>query len=295
MLLETHAVDEHHRVWRGAVDQPQRDGRVGRVVERPLPLDEDPVATSLALLDERLRCALEEVRDHAVDGDAPALDHHAGLAGRHERRPQAGLGRRAPELERHGHLSDRAVRPNGQDHARSRPVPSPDGRLHPLGRPAVVDDPDARVPRGSRQLGVVAQERVEAAVDVEAAADRRQDRRPPRCGQPAAGRGDSDQQRGRGLGQGERVIEGGDDRDVPVRQPLRDVPPGERRVEDRNDRVRAVPDHTHRGLAVMEPELAFGQDREAALGRGGHRCASLGKEERPRARGPGALRPSSSA
>ena len=56
------------------------------MVERALALDEDLVAEPFALFDEPLDGALGEVADEAVDGDPPALDHHAGLAGRHEAR-----------------------------------------------------------------------------------------------------------------------------------------------------------------------------------------------------------------
>ena len=87
-------VDEDHRVRGRAVDQAHRDRAVGRVVDRALALDEDPVAAALALLDEPLDGAVGEVADDPVDGHAPALDHHPGLAGR-DHRPPASPARRA--------------------------------------------------------------------------------------------------------------------------------------------------------------------------------------------------------
>ena len=146
VLGEARLVDHDHRLRRRAVDERQRHRRVGRVVERALALDDDPVAEALALLDQPLDRALGEVADQPVDRHAPALDHHPGLAGRHERRLVAGRQGRAPQLERDRHLADRAVAADRQDHPLARPVPSPDGRLHPVRRPAVVDDRWCRVP-----------------------------------------------------------------------------------------------------------------------------------------------------
>ena len=83
-----------------------------------------------------------------VDGDAPALDHHPGLAGRHERGPVAGGAGGAPQLERDGHLADGAIDADRQDHPLARSVAASDGRLHPVGRSAVVDD--RRPPRVGR-------------------------------------------------------------------------------------------------------------------------------------------------
>ena len=97
------------------------------VVQAPLPLDDHPVAARLALLGEPLGGALDEVGDDPVDGHAPALDHHPGLAGGHERRAAAGRGRRAAQLEGDGHLADRAVRADGQEHPLARRVPPADG------------------------------------------------------------------------------------------------------------------------------------------------------------------------
>ena len=50
----------------------------------------------------------DEGADDAVDGDAPAFDHHPRLAGRDEDRPVAGRDSGVPKLEGDGHLADRA-------------------------------------------------------------------------------------------------------------------------------------------------------------------------------------------
>ena len=91
---EADLVDENHGVRRRAVDQAEGHRAVRGVVERTLALDEDPVPHRLALLHEPLDGPVEEVADDTVDRDAPAVDHHAGLAARHEDGPVAGLERR---------------------------------------------------------------------------------------------------------------------------------------------------------------------------------------------------------
>ena len=144
----------------------------------------------------------------------------------------------------------------------------PDGRLHPLRRTAIVDEPDARRTGGVHELRVVAQERVEPGQDVQAGPDRGQDHRPPLVGQLAAGRGDADQQR---IGPGQEP-EGGIERVhdgdvVPARvpQPLADVAAGLGGIDDGDDPVRAEADDAHRGLAVVEAEVPLGEDHEAAV------------------------------
>ena len=182
VLGEPRLVDEDHRVRRRAVDEPHRHGAVGGMVDRALALDDHPVAARLALLDEPLDRAVGEVADDPVDGHAPALDHHPGLAGRDHDRRGAVAPRRRDQLQGHRHLADRAVGADGQDHALARQVPAPDRRLHPVRRPPVVDQSGAGR-RGRRgELRVVAQELVQPGVDVEAGA------RSPRGSSPASRR-----------------------------------------------------------------------------------------------------------
>ena len=180
--VEARLVDHDHGLGRRAVDQPQRHRRIGRVVERALALDEDPVAALLALLDQPLDGALDEVADDPVDRHAPALDHHPGLAGRDEDAPS---GRRPRRPRRSSSATD--ILPIAQSVPTVRITCLPgsvrpaDRGLHPVRRPAVVDDPRARG-RGRRgELGVVADERVQAATG-------RRGRRRSRRGSSAANR-----------------------------------------------------------------------------------------------------------
>ena len=261
-------VDHDHGVRRRSMDQAERHAAVGRVVERALPLDDHPVAARLAVLDQPLDRALEEVGRHPVHRDPPALDHHPGLArGDEHDRSAGGLGD-APQLEGDGHLPDRAVRADREQDPLARQVSAPDRGVHALRRAPEVDQPDARRPGGLRQLRVVGEEGVQAGQDVEAGADRGQDHGPPVVGELAARGRDADQEPV-GLGQEpERVVQRADDRDVVaarIAEPLPDVVPGLGRVDDRDHLVVPEPDHAHRGLAVMEAEVALGEDHEAAL------------------------------
>ena len=120
-------VAEHEQVRDAAVVEPERDARVDRVQDRPLALDPQQLAAALGPFDdEPLGGARDEVRDDGVDRDPPAGDRDPGLAGRHEQRAEAARARLEVELERDGHLPDRAVGADGEDdrrrHARgSRP------------------------------------------------------------------------------------------------------------------------------------------------------------------------------
>ena len=166
-------VDQDHRVGRRAVDQAQGDGAVGGMVEAPLPLHDHPVAEALALLDEPLDRAVEEVADHPIDGDAPAVDHHPGLPGGNEGDGVPGGAGGVAQLQGDRHLADRAVRADRQDHPLAGAVAPADGGLEALRRAPVVDDVDAGDRRGRRQLRVVAEEGVEARVELQAGVDRR--------------------------------------------------------------------------------------------------------------------------
>ena len=242
------------------------------MIERALALDEDPVAQRLALLDEPFDRALREVADQAIDRDAPALDHHPGLAGRHEHRRLAGRDGRLAQLECDRHLADRAVRRDRQDHALARAMAAADGGLHPLGRSSVVDDRGTPGGGGLRELRVVAEERVQAAEDVKAGVDRGQDGVPPLGRQLPAGRRDADQERVRRCRESQGIGQARDDRDVVAGQELVHVPAGLRGIQHGDHVVAPVADHSVRGLGMVVPELALGQDEEPS---------SVGRSHRP--------------
>src|SRR6266516_1891755 len=96
-------------MWRAPVHQADGDAGVDRVQDRSLTLDPEQVPALPALDDEPLGGAGEEVGDDGVDGDAPAGDRDARLAGRDEHRTQAAIARLEVELAGRGHLPDRTV------------------------------------------------------------------------------------------------------------------------------------------------------------------------------------------
>ena len=83
--------------------------------ERALALDEEELAAAtMALDDEPLGRAREEVGDDRVDGDPPAGDRDPRLAGRDEHGGEAAAPGLEVELEGDGLLPDRAVGADGQ-------------------------------------------------------------------------------------------------------------------------------------------------------------------------------------
>ena len=130
---------------------------------------------------------------------------------------------------------------------------------------------------------------MQPGVDIEARADRLEDRRPPVAGQAPAGRGDADEQPVRADRALQRLVEGRDERHVERRHDLAQVAAGHRAVEDGQDLVVAVADDAQRGLGVVDGEEALGQDDQAS-GVGGDHLLSLGETRTPPGRGPGALR-----
>ena len=215
VLGQAGLVDHDHGLGRRSVDEPQRhrsSRRGGRASPGPR---RDPVAQRLGLLDQPLAGALQEVGDHAVDGDAPALDHHPGLAGRHEtpRRPASTAARRSS--------SATDILPIAQS------VPTVRITCLPGGGDARPRSPSAPGRAGSRRSRAP----VAAAAAANSGSSPRNVCSPLRTSSPArarpgsspasrrelaAGRRDPDQQ-GVAAGTGERLVEGGDDRDVEAR------------------------------------------------------------------------------
>ncbi len=100
-------------VWGGAVEQAEGDAGVRRMDERALALDEQELAPALDAFDDQPLCrTCDEIGHDGVDRDPPSCDRHPGLPGRDEHGAQPTCARLTVELERDGHLSDRAVRPH---------------------------------------------------------------------------------------------------------------------------------------------------------------------------------------
>src|SRR5262245_27843177 len=172
-LRRTGRVTEDERVRRAAVDEPERDAGVQRMDERPLTFDEQQLAAAASTLDdEPLVCAGQEVGDDGVYRDPPARDRDAGLAGRHEHGVEAAIARL--EIELHGDrlLPDRAVRADREDDRRVDVEVRAGRDTEPRGRLAEVAQLDPARSSEVRQLGILRDELVEAALDVETCRDR---------------------------------------------------------------------------------------------------------------------------
>src|ERR671922_186788 len=83
--------------------------------DRALPLDEEEITPRGTVRHEPLGGTGEKIGDDRVDGDAPAGDGDARLAGRYEDGAEPTLPGGAIELDRHRLLPDRAVRAHRQD------------------------------------------------------------------------------------------------------------------------------------------------------------------------------------
>ena len=232
-------VDEDHRLGRRAVDQRERHRRVGRVVERALALDDHPVAAPLALLDHPFDGALGEVADQAVDGGAPALDHHPGLAGRDERgrsgRPHAPpcAAPARPTSCRSRSPSRRSGSPACPGRGGGRP-PSPSGPAAGGSRRSGVPDAAAAAANsGSSPRNVWSPEWTSRPARIAARIVARQasGSLPPVGAIPIRSVSGARLER-------QRLVEGRDDRDVVVGQDRRDVAAGLGRVDDRDRRRR---------------------------------------------------------
>src|SRR5215210_5380897 len=232
------------------VDQAERHPRVRRVYDRALPLDPEHIgpASAVALDDEPLGRARDEVGDDGVDGDPPTRDRDSGLAGRHELRRDAARAGGAVELERNGHLPDRTVGADREDDPRRHSKVCAGRDVEVAGRLAEVAQLDAMPRRQLRELGIVGDELVEAVLDVETLRDRRLEQLAPLRRKATALRRDADE-RGRRV-EAQRVGDGGDYGDPVVR--LARV----RRVEDRDDRIGAVVEDAARRLSVVRVRRA---------------------------------------
>ena len=240
--------------------------------ERSLPLDEQQLAAALvALDDEPLGRAGEEVGDDRVDGDPPARDRDPRLAGRDEARLDPARPRSPLQLERDGHLPDRAVRADREhDLRRDRQVRA-GGDVQVGRRAAQVAQLDAVARRQLDQLRVVRQELVQAVLDVQALRRCSSQQLAPRRREAAALGRDADDRRRRA--EAERVVDRADDRDAALGLPRA------RRVEERHDRPFAVGEHAAGRLPVVRVAgEALGEDQQPLRLRGRHRAPAVRRE-----------------
>src|SRR5205823_1936256 len=155
--------------------------------EAPLSFHQDDVVIFRALEHELFGGAGDEVGDHSIDRDAPALDENSCLASRDEARLMAALDERVPQLQLRGNLADIAVDANREDDESIdfRGATIDDGQIRR--RPACIENADVMRARERAELRVVADEGVQAAPDFEPAFNRRTQPPHPLFGKPSAG------------------------------------------------------------------------------------------------------------
>ena len=107
---------ENQGIGTGAVQQPEGHGGVPGMVDASLPFHQHDVGILARLQHQPLGRAGDEVGDHGIHRDPPALDHDAGLTGGNESGPQARRVELPGELELRRHLSDVAVGAHREDH-----------------------------------------------------------------------------------------------------------------------------------------------------------------------------------
>ena len=151
-------VAEHERVRRRAVDQPERDARVRRdagASPAPRPRAARRRARAPSTTSRSAAPAMKSETTASTEIPQPAIAIPVCPVGTNTEREPAPL-RLAVELERDGHLPDRAVGAD-REHDPRRHLEVRAGRdVQPVGRLAQVAQLDA-VPRGELdQLGVVA-------------------------------------------------------------------------------------------------------------------------------------------
>ncbi len=197
-VLARRLVAQDQRVGLAAMDQRHRHAGIGGVEEAPLPLDDVPVV-GVVVGRQPLDRAGHEIGDHRVERHAVAGDQDAGLAGGAEARLHAALVHLALHREGGVHLADRAVGADRQAALAGPALAVGDGVLDH--RHAHVEQLLAVLFRRRDQLGLVAQQVVQARGHVHAARERLLQHLDPGLRDHAAAVGHADHQRlGAGLG-----------------------------------------------------------------------------------------------
>src|SRR5205823_12238404 len=222
--------------------------------KRALTLDPEQVAPAGAFDYKTLGRAGEKVGDHRVDRDPPPRDRDPGLAGRDEDRAQTTRLRLAVELERDGHLPDRAVRADREHDLRVELEVLPRRDVQVGRRLAQVAELDAVPARELDEPRVVGEELMQAVLDVEPLGHARAQQLTPGRGEAASLRGDADESSRRV--EAERVVDATHHRDA-VLGLTRAL-----RVEDRDRGMRRVAEHSARRLPVVRVAgLALSEDQ----------------------------------
>ena len=187
------------------------------------------------------------------------------------------LHERVAQLQLRGHLPDIAVGTDGEDDERVDFRGATIGDRQIRRGPARIENADATGAGERPELGIVTDEGVQAAPDLELAFDRGPEPRLPLVGQSAAGRGDANQYRCRAFPLRDAALEVTDDGNLAAEtQHVLDGLARLLAIEDRHDALGEVANARVRGLGRQRPELTVGDDEKAMLWRASHQtdCAT---------------------
>ena len=201
--LAARLVHEHERVRRRAVQQAERDARVGRVVERALALDPQDRAVAAAARGPRRRAPRRRRRRSRTRpgrrrsptrrSRCPVWPVGTNTDASPRRRASRSSSRQTVILPEGAVGPDREHRVGGDVEVRAG------GNVEAVGDAAQVAQRDAGQGGRVGDLGVLGQELVQAALDVEPELDRPQDAAPEDRRQLAARGRDADQERRRAV------------------------------------------------------------------------------------------------
>ena len=210
-------VDEDVRMRRTAVDEAHRDPGIRRVGQRSLPFDPEELTAALraSTTSRSAAPARKSATTASIAIPQPAIAIPVCPVGtKTDFRPLPGG---EVELDGDGLLPDRAVGADGEDDLGRDLEVLACGDAELGRRLPEVTQLDAVLPGETAQLGVVADELVQPAFEVEPRADRVLQELAPGGREAAALGRDADGRRGRPVG--ERFVDGGDDRDLAVALP----------------------------------------------------------------------------
>src|SRR5256714_6751319 len=247
--------------------------------ETPLSFHQDDVVVFRALEHELFGGTGDEVGDHGIDRDAPALDENSRLASRDEARLMASLDERVPQLQLRGHLADIAVGANREDDE------SIDFRGATIGdrqirrRPACIENADVMRARERAELRVVADEGVQAAPNFEPAFDRGTQPPLPLVGKASAGGRNppKDPPRAR-----DAPLEVAEHRDLAAKtEHILDGLARLLAIGNRDDAIGEVANARVRGLGRQRPKLTIGDDEKMMLWSASHRTGCATRRSTP--------------
>ncbi len=124
---------KYHAVGHRAEQESERHRRVTRVDQCPLALDKNDVVIGPFDIDEFFGCAADKIRHNPIDTNTSFAEHDSRLSRCRPRGPKTAPPRLFDELNRRCHLPHITVGACHENHARTRPAPTPRPHLFHIG------------------------------------------------------------------------------------------------------------------------------------------------------------------